>query len=73
MAKRPIFTPDLNGFPYVQAVDIEFQWYPGFAKSQLQKSIESLHQAIEAQGISPIWKSRGNLLSALGSSLSASI
>ena len=71
MAKRPIFTPDLNGFPYVQTVDIEFQWYPGFAKSQLQKSIESLHQAVEAQGISPILEISGKSTSALGISLSA--
>ena len=71
MAKRPIFTPDLNGFPYVKAVDIEFRWYPGFAKSQLQKSIESLHQAVEAQGISPILEISGKSTSTLGISLSA--
>ena len=71
MAKRPIFTPDLNGFPYVKAVDIEFQWYPGFAKSQLQKSVESLHQAVEAQGISPILEISGKSTSVLGISLSA--
>ena len=71
MAKRPIFTPDLNGFPYVKAVDIEFQWYPGFAKSQLQKSIESLHQVVGAQGISPILEISGKSTSTLGMSLSA--
>ena len=71
MATRPIFTPDLNGFPYVKVVNIEFQWYPGFAKSQLQKSIESLHQAVEAQGISPILEISGKSTSVLGISLSA--
>ena len=71
MAKRPVFTPDLNGFPYVQAVDIEFQWYPGFAKSQLQKSIESLHQAVEAQGIAPILEISGKSTASLGIALSA--
>ena len=55
MAKRPIFTPNFSGFPLVDAVDIEFKWYPGFAKSQLQKSIASLHEAAEKlHKISPI-------------------
>lgn len=71
MAKRPIFVPDPNEFPYVKAVDIEFQWYPGFAKSQTQKSIESLHQAAEKQGISPILEISGKSTSTLGISLSA--
>ena len=71
MAKRPIFVPDSNEFPYVKVVDIEFQWYPGFAKSQTQKSIESLHQAAEKQGISPILEISGKSTSTLGISLSA--
>ena len=71
MAKRPIFTPDLNRSPYVKAVDIEFQWYPGFAKSQAQKSIQSLHEAAEKQGISPILEISGKSTSTLGISLSA--
>lgn len=71
MAKRPIFTPDLNRFPYVKSVYVEFQWYPGFAKSQLRKSIASLHEAAEKQGISPILEISGKSTSTLGSSLSA--
>ena len=54
MAKRPVFTPNLSRFPYFKAIDVEFQWFPGFAKSQLQKSINSLHQAARKQGISSI-------------------
>ena len=71
MAKRPIFTPDLSGFPYVKAVDIEFKWHPGFAKFQLQKSIASLHEAAEKQDIAPILEISGKSESSLGVSLSA--
>ena len=71
MAKRPIFTPDFSGYPYVDAVDIEFKWHPGFAKSQLQKSIVSLHEAAEKQGIIPILEISGKSILRLGVSLSA--
>ena len=70
MAKRPIFTPDLDGFPYVNAVEVEFKWYPGFVTSQLQKSIESLHESAEQQGISPILEISDQSASSLGVSLS---
>ena len=72
MAKRPIFTPDFSGFPYVDTVDIEFKWHPGFAKSQMQKSIASLHEAAEKLNeISPILEISGKSTSELGNSLSA--
>ena len=72
MAKRPIFTPNFSGFPYVDTVDIEFKWHPGFAKSQLQKSIASLHEAAEKLNkISPILEISGKSTSDLGISLSA--
>ena len=72
MAKRPIFTPNFNGFPYVDAVDIEFKWHPGFAKSQMQKSIASLHGAAEKSNkISPILEISSKSTSRLGVSLSA--
>ena len=72
MAKRPIFTPDFSGFPYVDTVDIEFKWHPGFAKSQMQKSIASLHEAAEKlKKISPILEISGKSISELGNSLSA--
>ena len=72
MAKRPIFTPNFSGFPYVDVVDIEFKWHPGFAKSQLQKSIASLHEAAEkVNKISPILEISSKSTSRLGVSLSA--
>lgn len=70
MAKRPIFIP-VNGFPNFKEIDIEFHWYPGFAKSQIQKSIESLHEAAKEQGIYPILEISGKSKSDLGYSLSA--
>ena len=72
MAKRPIFTPNFNGFPYVDTIDIEFKWHPGFAKSQMQKSIASLHAAAEKLNqISPILEISSKSMSPLGVSLSA--
>lgn len=71
MAKRPIFTPDFSGCPYVDAIDIEFKWYPGFAKSQMQKTITSLHEAAERQGIAPILEISSKSILSLGVSLSA--
>ena len=72
MAKRPIFTPNFNGFPHVDVIDIEFKWHPGFAKSQLQKSIASLHEAAEKLNkISPILEISSKSTSRFGVSLSA--
>lgn len=45
MAERPIFTPSLTGPSLVWTHSVEFQWFPGMAKSQAQKSIDSLHHA----------------------------
>ena len=73
MANRPIFTPDFSGFPYVETVDIEFKWYSGFAQSQMQKTILSLHEAAEKQGIAPVLEISRKSASRLGVSLSAFI
>ena len=73
MANRPIFTPNFSGFPYVETVDIEFKWYSGFAKSQMQKTIVSLHEAAEKQGIAPVLEISRKSASRLGVSLSAFI
>jgi hypothetical protein len=45
MAERPIFTPSPSGPSLVWTHSIEFQWFPGMALSQSQKSISSLHDA----------------------------
>ena len=44
MAKRPIFIPNINGNQLLIEENIDFNWFSGFAISQKQKSIESLHK-----------------------------
>jgi hypothetical protein len=45
MAKRPIFVPSFSGPSLVTTHFIDFEWFPGMAISQAQKSIDSLHAA----------------------------
>ena len=45
MAERPIFMPSIEGPSLVRTHHVEFQWFPGMAISQAQKSITSLHEA----------------------------
>ena len=42
MAKRPIFIPEPDD-GLVEERTVEFEWFPGFAVIQKQRSIESLH------------------------------
>ncbi len=55
MAKRPVYIPktktDASG---VIVKYIEFKWFPGMSKSQKQKSISSLHEALNILNISPV-------------------
>lgn len=44
MAKRPIFIPLYDGKRFVLERYVEFEWSPGFAKSQKQKNIRALHE-----------------------------
>ena len=43
MANRPVYIA-LEKFPYVQRVDVEFKFYPGFSATQKVKCIRSLHE-----------------------------
>lgn len=45
MAERPIFIPNIEGPALVKTKYVEFQWFPGMAVSQKQKSVDSLHAA----------------------------
>jgi len=50
MARRPVFfvQDDCDRTaPFVDVVIVDFHWFPGMAKSQKQKSIDSLHDAIQ--------------------------
>lgn len=44
MAKRPVFVSILEA-PYCKNANVDFTWVPGFAKSQKQKCIRSLHDS----------------------------
>jgi hypothetical protein len=45
MAERPLFIPATEGPALVKTKYVEFQWFPGMAVSQKQKSVDSLHAA----------------------------
>ncbi len=71
MAKRPIFIPYHSHYPYTKEIIIDFEWYPGFAKTQAQKSIQSLHNEAKKRNIFPILEISSKSLDSLGVSLSA--
>ena len=53
MASRPIFLAREDSVGAVERL-VEFDWHPGMAITQKQKSIRSLHQAASAIGVSPL-------------------
>ena len=44
MAKRPVFIAK-HVYPFYEIVEIEFDYFSGFAVSQKQKSIRALHES----------------------------
>jgi hypothetical protein len=72
MATRPIFTPSFSGKLLVLTHQVDFQWHPGMAKSQSQKSIASLHLEAKKQiGVDKILEISSKSPDELGVSLSA--
>lgn len=71
MAQRPIFLPSYSQYPYTKELVINFEWYPGFSKTQAQKSIQSLHNEARRKGVSPILEISSKSVDRLGVSLSA--
>jgi hypothetical protein len=72
MAERPIFIPTTEGPALVRTKHIEFQWFPGMAASQKQKSIDSLHaSALKLPGISKVLEVSSKSREKLGVALSA--
>lgn len=71
MAKRPVYVPRTDGELGVVKKDIEFKWFPGMAKSQKQKSIDSLHTEVERSGITPLLEISSKSVDELGVELSA--
>lgn len=47
MAQRPVYIPQTDGNYLVKTEIVEFEWFAGFAVSQKQKSICSLHEAAQ--------------------------
>jgi len=45
MATRPVFLPWERGPSYVRTYHIEFEWFPGMALKQAQRSVAALHSA----------------------------
>lgn len=70
MAERPLFLP-LRTYPFVRTVGITFEWHAGFAVSQAQKSIRSLHQSAQRQGYSPVLEVSSKSPDQIGVALSA--
>ena len=71
MAKRPIFKP-INSTPFTESIEVDFKWHAGLAKSQAQKSIDSLHQAAnQHHNIKRILEISSKSRSSLGIKMSA--
>ena len=72
MAKRPVFTPSIEGPMLVSTTLVDFEWFPGMALSQAQKSVESLHVAARgALGVDTILEISSKSKQDLGMRLSA--
>lgn len=72
MAERPLFIPATEGLALVRTKHVEFQWFPGMAVSQKQKSVDSLHAAaLKLQGISRVLEVSSKSREELGVALSA--
>ena len=72
MARRPVFLPDPAGPAPVRPEMVEFQWHPGLALSQKQKSVAALHEAAGAVlGVDRILEVSSKSTEPLGVALSA--
>jgi len=70
MAQRPVFVPSEGGL--VDEAMVEFEWFPGFAVVQKQRSIESLHAAaVETLGVDRVLEVSTKSPEPLGVRLSA--
>ena len=70
MAQRPVFIP-VDVPPYAAAQMVDFQWFPGFAVAQQQRSIASLHESAERTGIGSLLDISSKSPNELGVRLSA--
>ena len=71
MANRPVYFPTPNQQNLVKTFSLEFEWHPGFAVIQKQKSIQSLHEAARQITNGNILEISGKSPESLGKKLSA--
>ena len=71
MALRSIYTLGMTRKSLVIPIEIEFQWFPGFAISQKQKSITALHAAAAKRNIARVLEISSKSPDQLGVELSA--
>ena len=71
MAKRPIFVPTNNPEQLCKEVEVDFQYYNGFALSQKLKCVASLHKSAQENGYSRILEVSTKSSEKLGNGLSA--
>lgn len=72
MAERPLFIPTTEGSALVRTKYVQFQWFPGMAASQKQKSVDSLHEAAcKLMDISKVLEVSSKSREELGVTLSA--
>lgn len=72
MAERPLFIPTAEGPALVRTKHVKFQWFPGMAVSQKQKSVDSLHAAaLKLPGINKVLEVSSKSRDELGIALSA--
>lgn len=71
MANRPVFIASNEKGVFFNERNIEFEWFPGMATSQKQKSVNSLHTAAKSYGIENILEVSTKSEDVLGNKLSA--
>ena len=71
MANRPVFLASDREGIFFEEKNVEFEWFAGMATSQKQKSINSLHNAAQLEGISNILEVSTKSEEVLGNQLSA--
>lgn len=49
MAQRPVYVPSKSSNFLVETLMVDFEWFPGMAVVQKQKSIDSLHSATKTK------------------------
>jgi len=72
MAERPVFVPTPDASALVSTRYVQFQWFPGLAASQKQRSADSLHAAaLNLEGIGDVLEVSSKSREDLGVALSA--